>query len=103
MDLAAPTGTPVVAVAAGTVTHAGTDGSYGLKVEITHEDGSATWYAHMSRLDVTVGEIVQSGVSIGAVGATGNVTGPHLHLELRPDGGGPVDPVQGLAGRGVAL
>ena len=103
VDLAAPSGTPVASVAAGTVTHAGRAGAYGLKVEVTHADGTETWYAHLSRIDVTVGQSVEQGGSLGAVGSTGNSTGPHLHVELRPGGGGPVDPVEALAARGVHL
>ncbi len=103
VDLAAPTGTPVAAVGAGTVTHAGDAGAYGLKVEITHADGSQTWYAHLSRVGVEEGAAVQAGTPIGSVGATGNVTGPHLHLELRTSGGGAIDPVQALAAHGVVL
>lgn len=103
VDLAAPSGTPVASVAAGTVTHAGRAGAYGLKVEVTHADGTETWYAHLSRIDVAVGQSVEQGGSLGAVGSTGNSTGPHLHVELRPGGGGPVDPVEALAARGVHL
>lgn len=103
VDLASPTGTPVAAVGAGTVTHAGHAGAYGLKVEITHADGSETWYAHLSRLDVAEGDVVRAGAPIGSVGATGNVTGPHLHLEVRTAGGGAIDPVRALAAHGVVL
>ncbi|WP_051707093.1 M23 family metallopeptidase [Nocardioides aequoreus] len=103
VDLASPTGTPVAAVGAGTVTHAGHAGAYGLKVEITHADGSETWYAHLSRLDVAEGAVVQAGAPIGSVGATGNVTGPHLHLEVHTAGGGAIDPVRALAAHGVVL
>lgn len=103
VDLASPTGTPVAAVGAGTVTHAGHAGAYGLKVEVTHADGSETWYAHLSRLDVAEGAVVQAGAPIGSVGATGNVTGPHLHLEVHTAGGGAIDPVRALAAHGVVL
>lgn len=103
VDLAAPTGTPVASVAAGTVTHASRAGAYGLKVEVRHADGTVTGYSHLSRIGVTVGALIEEGTSIGAVGTTGNSTGPHLHLELRPDGGAPVDPVAALAARGVQL
>ena len=103
IDLAAPSGTPVRAVAPGTVTAAGEAGAYGLKVEIKHEDGTETWYAHMSRIDASVGQVVKAGTLVGAVGATGNVTGPHLHFEVRPDGGVPVDPARAMRARGVEL
>ena len=102
VDLAAPSGTPVASVAAGTVTAAGDEGAYGLRVEVTHPDGTETSYSHLSRIDVTEGQVVQQGTTVGAVGSTGNSTGPHLHLELR-SGGVPVDPVPALLARGVAL
>ena len=103
VDLAAPTGTPVASVAAGTITDAGDAGAYGSRVEVTHPDGTVTSYSHLSRIDVTVGQPVQPGSVIGAVGSTGNSTGPHLHIELRPDGGSPIDPVHALLARGVVL
>lgn len=101
LDFAAPTGTPVRAATAGTVTFVGWAGAYGNKIEITHPDGSETWYAHLSRTDVRVGSQVGTGAVIGAVGATGNVTGPHLHFEVRPGGDGPVDPEVALQQHGV--
>ena len=103
VDLAAPTGTTVRAVAAGTVTFAASNGAYGLRVAIQHADGSETWYAHLSSIAVELGETVTQGAEIGAIGATGNVTGPHLHFELRPGAGAPVDPVQALRARGASL
>ena len=101
LDFAAPTGTPVRAATAGTVTSVAWAGAYGNKVEITHPDGTETWYAHLSRTDVRVGAQVRAGAVIGAVGATGNVTGPHLHFEVRPGGGSPVDPERALEEHGV--
>lgn len=101
LDFAAPTSTPVRAVTAGTVTSVGWAGAYGHKIEITHPDGSQTWYAHLSRTDVQVGAEVGTGDVIGAVGATGNVTGPHLHFEVCPGGGDPVDPEAALQEHGV--
>ena len=103
VDLAAPTGTPVTAAARGTVSYAAYDGPYGNKVVVTHDDGSETWYAHLDSISVTVGQRVANTAVLGTVGSTGNVTGSHLHLELRPGGGDPVDPVAGLASRGVWL
>ncbi|WP_240641009.1 M23 family metallopeptidase [Nocardioides ferulae] len=103
LDFAAPTGTPVVTVDAGTVTFAGTAGAYGLKIEVTHPDGSETWYSHLSRLDVSDGDLLQRGQQIGAVGATGNVTGPHLHLEVRTPAGEAIDPATALAERGAQV
>ncbi|MDN4175789.1 M23 family metallopeptidase [Nocardioides sp. SOB77] len=103
IDLAAPTGTAIVSTATGVVTFAGYDGSYGNKVVVTHSDGTETWYAHMDTIAVAAGQSVTAGGSVGTVGATGNVTGPHLHLEVRPGGGDPVDPTPALAARGVYL
>ncbi|MBF2036099.1 MAG: peptidoglycan DD-metalloendopeptidase family protein [Leptolyngbyaceae cyanobacterium T60_A2020_046] len=83
-DLAAPTGTPVLAVKAGVVSTANYLGGYGLTVILRHEDGTQeTRYAHLSRIMVNPGEAVEQGDVIGLVGSTGNSTGPHLHLELR--------------------
>lgn len=105
VDLNAVTGTPVTSVGPGTVTFAGYDGSYGNKIVVEHDDGTETWYCHLSAINVSVGQAVTHETVIGLVGATGNVTGDHLHLELRPAGGGePVDPVAGLlANHGVQL
>ncbi|MDB9528343.1 peptidoglycan DD-metalloendopeptidase family protein [Oscillatoria sp. CS-180] len=83
-DLGAPEGTPVVATKDGEVHVADYLGGYGLTVILRHDDGSLeTRYAHLSRLLVRPGEIVQQGDVIGLVGSTGNSTGPHLHFELR--------------------
>lgn len=104
VDLNASTGTPVRSVGPGTVTSAGYDGSYGYKIVVAHDDGTETWYCHLSAINVSVGSTVTNATVIGLVGATGNVTGDHLHLELRSVGGGaPLDPVAGLAARGVSL
>ena len=103
LDLAAPTGTPVMAVAGGTVTFAGENGAYGQRVAITHPDGTETWYAHLSQIAVPVGASIAPGGVLGAVGSTGNSSGPHLHLEVRPMGGDPVDPETALTEHGVTL
>jgi murein DD-endopeptidase MepM/ murein hydrolase activator NlpD len=104
VDLNAVTGTPVTSVGPGTVTFAGYDGSYGNKIVVKHDDGTETWYCHLSAINVSVGSDVSNATVIGLVGATGNVTGDHLHLELRPVGGGdPVDPVAALAAHGINL
>jgi murein DD-endopeptidase MepM/ murein hydrolase activator NlpD len=101
-DFAAPTGTPVHAVHSGTVTSAGWAGSYGYRVVLRLDDGTELWYCHLSTMVATAGEVV-TGDTIGRVGATGNVPGPHLHLEVRPGGGAPVDPVPWLHGHDVAV
>ncbi|MBE9197858.1 MULTISPECIES: peptidoglycan DD-metalloendopeptidase family protein [unclassified Nodularia (in: cyanobacteria)] len=82
-DLAAPTGTPVVAAAEGTVQTANWMGGYGLTVVVNHPSAQQTLYAHMSELFVQPGQRVEQGTVIGRVGSTGNSTGPHLHFEVR--------------------
>ncbi|MFI1798230.1 peptidoglycan DD-metalloendopeptidase family protein [Streptomyces sp. NPDC020379] len=99
-DFAAPTGTPVKAIGSGTITHAGWAGAYGYRIVLKLDDGTEVWFCHLSSMVVTSGK-VNSGDVIGRVGATGNVTGPHLHLEIRPDGGAPVDPLPWLRERGL--
>jgi murein DD-endopeptidase MepM/ murein hydrolase activator NlpD len=91
LDLAAPSGTPIRAAAAGQVVAAGTQGGYGLTVDIRHGNGSVTRYAHQSRLLVRSGQVVAAGQVIGLVGSTGYSTGPHLHFEVRTSAG-PIDP-----------
>lgn len=102
LDMAAPYGTPVVSVANGVVRSAGWDGSYGNKVAVTLEDGTEVWYAHLSSISVTAGEPVSAGQQVGAVGSTGNSTGDHLHLEVRPGAGDPVDPFAALQAHGLS-
>ncbi|MCM0621234.1 M23 family metallopeptidase [Nocardioides bruguierae] len=101
LDFAADAGTPIYAVASGTVTFAGYDGAYGYKTVVTLEDGTEIWYAHQTTQYVTVGQVVTAGDTIGTIGSTGNVTGPHLHLEVRPGGGDPVDPYAALVEHGI--
>lgn len=86
LDIAASTGTPIGAAAAGTVEFSGTKGSYGKMVVISHGNGVQTYYGHCSQLYVSVGQTVKQGQTIAAVGSTGNSTGPHLHLEVRVNG-----------------
>ncbi|TYL51912.1 M23 family metallopeptidase [Nocardioides sp. BGMRC 2183] len=101
LDFAAPSGTPLYAMANGTITFTGDDGAYGNKTVITLEDGTELWYCHQTTIDVSVGDTVTAGDPVGTVGGTGNVTGPHLHLEVRPGGGDPVDPYAALQAQGV--
>ncbi len=86
LDIANSTGTPIKAVASGTVIYSGYKGSYGRMVVIAHNASVQTYYAHCSRLYVSVGQTVNQGDIIASVGSTGNSTGPHLHLEIRVDG-----------------
>ena len=101
LDFAAPSGTLITAVAAGRVTDARWAGSYGYRTVITADDGTEFWYCHQTAINVGFGQAVTVGQTIGTVGATGNVTGPHLHLEIRPGGGDPVDPYAALAHHGL--
>ncbi|MEZ0067780.1 murein DD-endopeptidase MepM/ murein hydrolase activator NlpD [Streptacidiphilus sp. MAP12-20] len=102
LDFAAPAGTPVRAVGAGVVTSAGWAGSYGYRVIETLPDGTEIWYCHLSAIAVGAGSVT-GGQPIGRVGSTGNSTGPHLHLEVRPSGGDPVDPTDWLTAHGLEL
>lgn len=101
LDFAAPSGTPVMSVTNGTVTSVEYAGSYGNQVIVTTEDGEELWYCHLSAYAVSVGDEVRSGEVIGYVGSTGNSTGPHMHLEVRPGAGDPVDPYEALVAHGV--
>ena len=102
-DFGAPTGTPISSIANGVVTEAGYDGSYGNKTVVTLEDGTELWYCHQTSILVSVGDTVRGGQQIGTVGSTGNTTGPHLHLEVRPGGGDPVSPIDALRVHGIGL
>jgi len=86
LDIAAPSGTPVRAAAAGTVVFAGYEGGYGRMIVIDHGGGLVTRYAHLSSVAVEVGEAVERGQRIGSVGESGRATGPHLHFEVLVDG-----------------
>ena len=91
LDIAAPAGTKILAVADGVVTHASRMGSYGNLVKINHGHGVETYYAHCSKILVKEGQEVKAGDNIALVGSTGNSTGNHLHLEVRINGK-PVNP-----------
>lgn len=95
LDIAVPTGTPVVAAAAGRVVFSGEMGSYGLLVRIDHGNGIETRYAHNSRLVVRTGQTVARGDLIAYSGNTGNSTGPHVHFEIRRNGAA-LDPLDFL-------
>ena len=91
LDIAAPMGTGIRAIAPGTVTFAAYNGSYGNLIKVNHGNGIESWYAHCSAIYASVGQTVDTSTTIGAVGSTGNSTGPHLHLEIRV-GGNAVNP-----------
>jgi hypothetical protein len=101
LDFAAPTGTPIMAVASGTITEVGYSGAYGNRTIETLPDGTDLWYCHQNEFGTAVGDKVKAGQVIGYVGSTGNVTGPHLHLEVHPGGGDPVDPYPVLVAHGL--
>jgi murein DD-endopeptidase MepM/ murein hydrolase activator NlpD len=92
LDFAAPDGTSIRSVAAGVVVSTEYDGAYGNKTVVRLLDGTVLWYCHQSEFGVHPGERVAVGQRIGYVGSTGNTTGPHLHLEVHPHNGAPVDP-----------
>ncbi|MFD4131813.1 M23 family metallopeptidase [Streptomyces goshikiensis] len=99
LDFAAPTGTPAKAVGSGKITSAGWSGAYGYRIVLQLDDGTEIWYCHLSSMSVTSGA-VGAGETIGRVGATGNVTGAHLHLEVRK-GGSTMDPLAWLTSKGL--
>lgn len=102
IDFRAKSGTPVQSTGAGKVIRAGWAGGYGRLIEIDHGNGWSTRYAHLSRIDVKVGERLATGDAIGAVGSTGRSTGPHLHYEIRRHGKA-TDPLRFLkAGNEIA-
>jgi murein DD-endopeptidase MepM/ murein hydrolase activator NlpD len=103
VDFHAASGTSVHAVGRGTVVEAGWGGSYGNEIVIRMADGTYTQYGHLSSIGVSVGQSVTPGQQIGISGATGNVTGPHLHFEARtsPEYGSDIDPVAYLRSHGV--
>ncbi|SHN28193.1 transglycosylase family protein [Actinacidiphila paucisporea] len=105
MDFLVPTGTAVHSVAAGKVVTAGWGGSYGYQVVIRHADGHYSQYGHLSQIAVKVGQQVNEGQRIARSGATGNVTGPHLHFEIRtgPVYGDDIDPLRYLRAHGVSV
>ena len=85
VDFRAPYGETVFCTAAGIVTFAGRDGDYGEVVEVKHALGFKTRYAHLSKIDVQPGQVVDRDTPVGNVGATGRATGPHLYLEIWHD------------------
>lgn len=101
LDFNGETGDPIYSIAAGVVTFVGYDGSYGNKTVVTLPDGTELWYCHQTTQYVSVGDAVAAEDVIGTVGTTGNVTGSHLHVEVRPGGGDPVDPYAAFVQHGV--
>ncbi|MFF1564439.1 M23 family metallopeptidase [Streptomyces sp. NPDC055059] len=109
-DFAVPIGTNVMAAHGGTVVKAGPNGggdgpAYGNAIVIKHGNGTYSQYAHLSRIDVHIGQTVSTGQHIALSGNTGNSSGPHLHFEVRttPNYGSAVNPVNFLKSMGVAV
>ncbi|WP_439956056.1 M23 family metallopeptidase [Nocardia yamanashiensis] len=102
IDIAGPLGSPIYAVASGTVIDAGPAQGFGLWVRIRHDDGTISVYGHMYDFFVSVGERVPAGMQIARIGNRGDSTGPHLHFEIVV-GGQHVDPAAWLAQRGLSL
>lgn len=105
VDFPVPTGTSVKAMSSGTVVTAGWGGAYGYQIVIRHSDGKYSQYGHLSALHVRAGQRVGEGQRIARSGATGNVTGPHLHFEVRtgPEYGSDIDPLAYLRAGGVKV
>jgi murein DD-endopeptidase MepM/ murein hydrolase activator NlpD len=101
LDFAAPIGTPIHSVMAGKVIFAAFAGAYGRQVQVRLADGTVTSYSHMSEFTVSVGDVVPVGGQVGAIGVTGNTTGPHVHFEVRPHDGAPIDPEPWLREHGL--
>jgi len=101
-DFAVSVGTPLASMSSGTVDFAGPMSGYGILVRIRYWDGTISYYGHMSRVSVNKGDPVDPGQIVGRSGNTGHSTGPHLHLEIHPNGGGPIDPLPWLARHNIA-
>lgn len=101
-DFAVPAGTPLASMSTGTVDFAGPISGYGILVRIRYWDGTISYYGHMARVSVKKGDSVQPGEIVGRSGNTGHSTGPHLHLEIHPNGGQAVNPQPWLARHHVA-
>ncbi|MFZ2174356.1 MAG: M23 family metallopeptidase [Rhodococcus sp. (in: high G+C Gram-positive bacteria)] len=103
VDIAAPIGTPIVAVADGEVIDSGPAAGFGMWVRLKHSDGTVTVYGHINTATVTVGQKVMAGDQIATVGNRGFSTGPHLHFEVHLNGTEKIDPLPWLASRGISL
>ncbi|KGN36373.1 M23 family metallopeptidase [Knoellia subterranea] len=100
-DFGTAVGTPLRAMSRGTVVFVGYHGNMGKLVRIKYWEGTESYYAHMSSYSAFVGQEVMPGDIVGYTGNTGRSTGPHLHLEIHPDGGGAVNPAPWLAKKGL--
>lgn len=100
-DFATPIGTPVAAMSTGTVISTGYESGYGNLVRIRYWDGTVSVYAHLSQIIASVGDSVAPGAIVALSGNTGHSTGPHLHLEIHPDGGAAINPAPWLHDHGL--
>lgn len=103
IDIANSLGTPIRAAEDGVVISAGPASGFGQWVRVQHEDGTITVYGHIETIDVTEGQRVVAGQKIAGMGSRGFSTGVHLHFEVHPGGGAPIDPVPWLAARGISV
>ncbi len=103
VDVAAPIGTPIVAVEDGTVISAGPASGFGMWVRVLGDDGTVTVYGHINTALVSVGQHVTAGDEIATVGNRGETTGPHCHFEVWLNGTDRIDPLPWLATRGIGL
>ncbi|MCJ0905330.1 M23 family metallopeptidase [Rhodococcus sp. ARC_M6] len=103
VDIAGPIGTPILAVADGTVIDSGPASGFGMWVRLQHADGTITVYGHIDTSTVTVGQQVMAGDQIATMGNRGFSTGPHLHFEVHLAGENKIDPLPWLASRGISL
>lgn len=101
IDYGVPVGTPLRAMGDGTVVGAGPMSGYGIYVDVEYADGTVSRYGHLSAITTTVGQAVEAGDTVALSGNTGRSTGPHLHLEIRPGGGEPINPYGWLTERGI--
>ncbi|WP_338748408.1 M23 family metallopeptidase [Janibacter alittae] len=101
VDYGASVGTPLRAMSEGTVVGAGPMSGYGIYIDVEYADGTVSRYGHLSSVAASVGQQVAAGETVAYSGNTGRSTGPHLHLEIRPGGGEPVDPTGWLTERGI--
>ncbi|NKY34440.1 peptidoglycan DD-metalloendopeptidase family protein [Nocardia speluncae] len=103
VDIAAPIGTPIYAVADGEIIDAGPAAGFGMWVRVLHADGTITVYGHVDTTTVSIGEYVLAGDQIATMGNRGFSTGPHVHFEVWLNGSDKVDPIPWLATRGISL
>lgn len=101
LDYGVEIGTPLRAMGDGEVIAGGPMSGYGTYIDVEYTDGTVSRYGHLDALDADVGEEVEAGDVVALSGNTGDSTGPHLHLEIRPDGDEPIDPAGWLAERGI--